>query len=573
MTKPFVEPRKGIIYTFYSFKGGVGRSMALANVAALLAKWGRSVLVVDWDLEAAGIERFFCQDNKAARQVRDSKPGVVDLVKAKAKGDTIDWHDCIHELSINGNPSTVKLITAGCIRHDYVGNLHDLNFAKLFAENDLGRYIEDLRNEWTSEFEFVLVDSRTGVTDIGGICTVHLADVLVLFFTATDSSTEGVLDILTRARKARDRLPVDRGHLIAVPVPSRYESLTEYEAASAWKQIFAEKFQAMYEDWLPREVGAKEAIELLKIPYIPYWSFGEGLPVKDGTSDPASLGYAYGILARLLASRLNWDEAIQGHVLPQRPAIQRRKPVIDWVRNHRSVATVGLQKANRLGFMEVYHYLLDSEIHKSQPELLAAAKQSMILKFEPPIGAVSDRVGTKPKPTNNGIVAEIRTTREAGLAYDYDYWALTKTGDFYALMSFSEDNPYRSEIFFDARIIRTAEAILHAANLYEYLKVEPNTLVKLAIRYGGLKGRTLAASLPEDRARIIENKNETEDTVRVSASFRLSSVKSDLPVLVEKLCEPLFILFDFYRFDHQIYSEVISNFIAGRSAAPIMRTP
>ena len=33
--------------------------MALANVAVLLAKWGHSVLIVDWDLEAPGIKRFF----------------------------------------------------------------------------------------------------------------------------------------------------------------------------------------------------------------------------------------------------------------------------------------------------------------------------------------------------------------------------------------------------------------------------------------------------------------------------------------------------------------------------------
>jgi len=44
------------VVTFYSYKGGVGRSMALANVAALLARWGRRVLIIDWDLEAPGIE-------------------------------------------------------------------------------------------------------------------------------------------------------------------------------------------------------------------------------------------------------------------------------------------------------------------------------------------------------------------------------------------------------------------------------------------------------------------------------------------------------------------------------------
>src|SRR3954462_10713581 len=69
----------GKIITFYSFKGGVGRSMALANVAILLARWGHRVLIVDWDLEAPGIESYFREyiDLETAR----ARPGVVDLLR------------------------------------------------------------------------------------------------------------------------------------------------------------------------------------------------------------------------------------------------------------------------------------------------------------------------------------------------------------------------------------------------------------------------------------------------------------------------------------------------------------
>src|SRR6266566_6536125 len=49
----------GKIVTFYSYKGGTGRSMALANVAWILASNGKRVLVVDWDLEAPGLHRYF----------------------------------------------------------------------------------------------------------------------------------------------------------------------------------------------------------------------------------------------------------------------------------------------------------------------------------------------------------------------------------------------------------------------------------------------------------------------------------------------------------------------------------
>ena len=54
------EKYSGIITTFYSFKGGVGRSMALSNLACLMAKEVREpILLIDWDLEAPGLHRFF----------------------------------------------------------------------------------------------------------------------------------------------------------------------------------------------------------------------------------------------------------------------------------------------------------------------------------------------------------------------------------------------------------------------------------------------------------------------------------------------------------------------------------
>src|SRR4051794_39095955 len=52
-------PSQPMIYTFYSYKGGVGRTMALANVAEVFYRAGLRVLMVDWDLESPGLERYF----------------------------------------------------------------------------------------------------------------------------------------------------------------------------------------------------------------------------------------------------------------------------------------------------------------------------------------------------------------------------------------------------------------------------------------------------------------------------------------------------------------------------------
>ena len=62
------------VTTFYSFKGGVGRTMALVNVAVELAQRGRRVLAVDFDLEAPGLDTF------NILRSRKRRPGIVDFV-------------------------------------------------------------------------------------------------------------------------------------------------------------------------------------------------------------------------------------------------------------------------------------------------------------------------------------------------------------------------------------------------------------------------------------------------------------------------------------------------------------
>src|ERR1700730_18458827 len=78
---------KGRIITFYSYKGGTGRSMALANIACLLAKrvstWSQRILLMDWDLEAPGLHRFFATQIEQPLNV--DRPGVIDYFCALDK--------------------------------------------------------------------------------------------------------------------------------------------------------------------------------------------------------------------------------------------------------------------------------------------------------------------------------------------------------------------------------------------------------------------------------------------------------------------------------------------------------
>src|SRR5262245_66306584 len=96
----------GIIYTFYSYKGGVGRTMALVNVGVLLAltdtgeKTRPRVLLVDWDLEAPGLDTYFeliGASNKTSNY--RARPGIVDLLEAQSKGESLSWRDCLNIVS------------------------------------------------------------------------------------------------------------------------------------------------------------------------------------------------------------------------------------------------------------------------------------------------------------------------------------------------------------------------------------------------------------------------------------------------------------------------------------------
>ena len=67
-----------MVVTFYSFKGGVGRSMCVANVADILARQGLRVLMIDFDLEAPGLEQYFQITHRAVLR----QPGLLDLLLA-----------------------------------------------------------------------------------------------------------------------------------------------------------------------------------------------------------------------------------------------------------------------------------------------------------------------------------------------------------------------------------------------------------------------------------------------------------------------------------------------------------
>src|SRR5262245_12996213 len=101
---------RGTIVTFYSYKGGVGRSFALANVTVILARWRFKVLCIDWDIEAPGLSYYFASYLPANGRGR----GLVDMLAGftESQGGSLSWKSCITSMTLPG-VARVDLISAG----------------------------------------------------------------------------------------------------------------------------------------------------------------------------------------------------------------------------------------------------------------------------------------------------------------------------------------------------------------------------------------------------------------------------------------------------------------------------
>jgi len=559
MNAPTTTSVPGIVYTFYSYKGGVGRSMALANCATLLAKWGHKVLIVDWDLEAPGLERFFSKvPGINVSMTRTLKPGMIDLIEACGRNTLFSWRDCTIEIPIANGSSKLDLITAGRSGSDYSAKLHALDFPRLFSESNLGTYIESLRDEWTAAYDFVLVDSRTGVTDIGGICTVHLADVLILLFTTTDSSISGILDIVERAKAARAKLPIDRAALVTVPVPARDESRTEYQQSQKWKEITATLFKDLYEDWLPASATAEEAVDVLRIPYIPYWSFGERLPViEEGTRDPSSLGRAYEVLARLLSSRLDWKQAQEAAGATDVSVSFKRTIDLAWVEKQQRLAknftTQGIRSRDKNGgFIEAYYFCSDSHSPKSPMQLLKLAKSAEFSGHRKEIGEVCSDDQYKPRPVSDGIHASIQRDDSS------IFWSLNENADFFCQLAPIEPDSNDS-VFLGTRIRTVAELLAHSYRLYTVMGLSNSSRVHLTLTHAGFYGLRLSYSR-ESKNSSFSNIAAVENLKTTSISYTLEELKSDFAAKVMELCNPFFNLFDFQEYNKDVYQVHAQNY-------------
>lgn len=216
--------------TFYSYKGGVGRTLVVANVARYLARFGQRVFAIDFDLEAPGLHYKLGLDNTDRLAI---ERGLVDYIHAFAVGDGDPGRlaDYVIELPKKETAEgSITLMPAGAVpSQGYWQKLAQIHWHDCFyAPGARGiPFFLELKERIAREFrpDFLLLDSRTGITEIGGIATTLLPDQVVCLLLNNRENLDGaraVLRSLRRTPRLKRQRPID-----IVPVVTRLPELDD----------------------------------------------------------------------------------------------------------------------------------------------------------------------------------------------------------------------------------------------------------------------------------------------------------------------------------------------------------
>ncbi|MEW2613465.1 FxSxx-COOH system tetratricopeptide repeat protein [Streptomyces sp. NPDC047880] len=321
----------GQIVTFYSQKGGTGRTMAVANVAWILASNGYHVLAADWDVEAPGLHRYFHPFLDAATSAATT--GVLNLFSGyvtewRTKPHTESAADLRrrlarvlpHAVSVDWTfpeGGSLDYMPAGRQDGEYLTHLMDFSWRE-FAERFGGtRFLEALRHDMKSHYDFTLIDSRCGVSDLVGLCTIDMPDILVNCFTLSSQSIEGA------ARMARSILQdVHPRPLRILPVAMRVADDRDDRLAAA-RELVRMSFQQL-------PAASRTGVE---VPHRSDYAYEETLAAfGDPPGEPNSLLAAFELLTELIT-----EGRVRG--LPPLDDELRRRHLASYVRPLSPIAT------------------------------------------------------------------------------------------------------------------------------------------------------------------------------------------------------------------------------------------
>lgn len=406
----------GQIMTFYSYKGGTGRSMALANVACLLARKcseGESVLMIDWDLEAPGLHRFFqgrltTPSGENSDLALDEFPGLLDLFREldqEVRGGTTEATQQAEEEAketmrsidldrfiLSTTIPFLKLMKAGRFDDGYAARVNGFQWEALYRRSPW--LIRAFAERLMERHRYVLIDSRTGFTDISGICTMLMPERLVAVFTPNRQSLDGVLKQVQRATDYR-RQSDDLRPLVVFPLPARIEA-AEPQLREDWRLGNQEKgllgYQPQFETFFKEAYGLSECnlqsyFDEVQIQHLPRYAYGEEIAVLvERASDRLSLSRSYeSFTERLLEFAGPWEEKLKEEEEIAAPVGEQIEPIdvfIDYDARDFSEAIELAKALRRRGFspwLTHEHIPLGRPLHDTVKKAIARAKTIIVL--------------------------------------------------------------------------------------------------------------------------------------------------------------------------------------------------
>lgn len=178
------------VVSFYSYKGGVGRTTALALFANYLSYHKhKKVVIIDFDFEAPGIINFFDFEE-------EEKNGVIEFILDSQTSKKVlnfkkDYSFKVSkEISGEGE---IYIIPAGDIKNidSYIEGLSriDLNSSDSIVKKIL-KLFEIIKKELNPDI--ILIDSRTGINDVFGLLSHYLSTLVIGFFSNSVQNKPGI---------------------------------------------------------------------------------------------------------------------------------------------------------------------------------------------------------------------------------------------------------------------------------------------------------------------------------------------------------------------------------------------
>lgn len=241
-------------FVFFSIKGGVGRSTALAASAWSLAQAGKRVLVLDLDLESPGLSSALLPTDRQPRY------GITDWLVEDLVNNTGELMEDMFAVSDVTTPGKIVLIPAhGRELGEYVSKLGRVWMPKILNPT--------MREQWSKRLnrmisvleerhcpDVILIDSRAGIDEVAAACVTELGASTVFMFAIQGQQTWTGYQALFAHWEQRGAVTSirERLQLVAglVPDDERREDYLTAMRADAYKL-----FQSTYDEAAPGQLG------------------------------------------------------------------------------------------------------------------------------------------------------------------------------------------------------------------------------------------------------------------------------------------------------------------------------